>query len=388
MRSGRSVNPEIFSWVRLSAAARGLTSPARYLTLILTLAVSATSGQAAPPSPKPWTWEDLHGVTRTRAELDRILQDSELLRDSNGKQGHLADLRGASLAGADLHAANLESANLQHAKLTGADLSGADLFHADLTGADLEQANLKSANLEKAHLTHADLTGADLTGVNYEPTSNPPSESIAEAENIEALAYRDSPSALVQLRKQLDNDGFRAAERKITCALKRGEAAKDGWVERWFNTIAFDWTSEYGMRPGRALLIWLLLFVVCSIIYGVFIHRAGESGIYLVPIGPQKLPEKRLSLGPIAPGSRGEFLLHALGRETRVAFYALYFGLITAFSLGIWDINFGKWLHQFPRTEYDLKPKGWARPVAATQAILSVGLIVLWILTYFGRPFE
>lgn len=363
---------------------------------------------------------DLHGADLTGAHLDNADLSGTNLIDTTLDGAVLSDatlnvaiLTGAHLAHADLHGAHLNKAilqdavlsdatlafatltgaylyraNLTHANLESADLTHAILDNADLTSAYLDYANLTSAYLSAANLTNAVLYGAQLPGVRYEPTHNPPSQSIAYAHEIESLTYSSDPSALVQLRKQFENDGFRAAERKVTYALMRGEVAKEGWFEKWFNTITFDWTSQYGMNPGRALLIWLWLFLGCSVIYGVFIHHAGESGIYLLQHGPKKPPDERLSPRLLSPGARWAFPFRVIRREARVAFYGLYFSLMTAFSLGVWDINFGRWLHQFPRTEFDLKPKGWARPVAATQAALSVGLIVLWVLTYFGRPFE
>jgi len=413
-------------------------SAALVVALILAVTAQAASGQPARPSPKPWTWEDSHRVTRTRAELHQILEDHALWLGSKGKKGHRADLTGAIMDGADLDHADLKDAilndarlnrthlnyavlneaKLKNAELLGADLANADLGGADLSGANLYEAQLCNANLGEArlngaelvgadvsgahfieaHLTDADLSGMDLTdanfllvdlrGARYEPKSNPASVNIAGANNIEFLTYEDNPLALMQLRNQLQNDGFRIAERKITYALKWNETKRADWGERWFNTIAFDWTSQYGMNPGRALLIWLWLFLVCSVIYGGFIHHTGESGIYLIRPGPEKSPDEPLRPRPIPRGSRWSYPFRVIGREAGVALYALYFSLMTAFSLGVWDINFGKWLHQFPRREFELKPKGWARPVAAVQAILSVGLIVLWVLTYFGRPFN
>jgi hypothetical protein len=31
---------------------------------------------------------------------------------------------------------------------------------------------------------------------------------------------------------------------------------------------------------------------------------------------------------------------------------------------------------------------GWVRMVSGLQSLLNVYLLVLWVLTYFGRPFE
>jgi hypothetical protein len=35
-----------------------------------------------------------------------------------------------------------------------------------------------------------------------------------------------------------------------------------------------------------------------------------------------------------------------------------------------------------------LRATGWVRTVAGIQSLLSVYLLALWVLTYFGRPFE
>jgi len=58
------------------------------------------------------------------------------------------------------------------------------------------------------------------------------------------------------------------------------------------------------------------------------------------------------------------------------------------FNIGFRDINFGRWLRMLTKHEYDLKPVGWVRTVAGLQSLVSVYLVALWFLTYFGRPFE
>lgn len=58
-----------------------------------------------------------------------------------------------------------------------------------------------------------------------------------------------------------------------------------------------------------------------------------------------------------------------------------------AFNIGFRDINFGRWLRLLTKRGYDLKAVGWARTVSGFQSLLSVYLIALWVLSYFGRPF-
>jgi hypothetical protein len=66
----------------------------------------------------------------------------------------------------------------------------------------------------------------------------------------------------------------------------------------------------------------------------------------------------------------------------------MFFSAMSAFNIGFRDINFGRWLRLLTKRDYDIKALGWARTVAGFQSLISVYLIALWVLTYFGRPFE
>jgi hypothetical protein len=66
----------------------------------------------------------------------------------------------------------------------------------------------------------------------------------------------------------------------------------------------------------------------------------------------------------------------------------LYFSFLSAFSLGWRELNVGTWIARMQPREYVLRATGWVRTVAGIQSLLSVYLLALWVLTYFGRPFE
>ena len=156
---------------------------------ILLLVVTARlTGQ----TPNNFEWKDASGTTRNLSDLQEILRKHQQL-------GIKADLSGAHLSGANL---------------TGAQLSG-----AVLTGAILDHADLRDAALNGAQLS-----GANLGGALFEPSSLPELRGIAAAKNLELLTYVANPDALVQLRQQFRDGGFREQERKITYALKRREA--------------------------------------------------------------------------------------------------------------------------------------------------------------------
>ena len=401
-------------------------------------------GEANKSTPAVWSGKEV-----PPADLDRILKEHKLWLDSQGKQGSRANLSGALLKKADLREANLKKADLMgtdlsvallnkadlseanligaylcganlgvadlsgalligaylseahlmYANLSEANLVGANLIGALLIGASLREVNLRGANLMYAHLSGTSLLDADLTGANlskaylsgtfYELKSGPELRGIAEARDLEFLTYGTNPDALFQLRKQFQDSGFRTQERKITYALNRREAEGDGLVERWFRRIAFEWTCQYGMNPGQALKIWGGLFSLCWLAYVIFIHLPGESGVYRIKKGErQEWLEEEIRPRQVFARSWWRYSLQVIAREPRLVLWAGFFSLMSAFNIGFREIDFGRWLRLLPRTEFDLKAKGWARTVAGFQSLFSVYLIALWVLTYFGRPFD
>ena len=96
----------------------------------------------------------------SKDQLKAILHAHKLWLDSEGKEGQMADLKGANLKGAILISSNLQGANLQGANLYGAYLKKASLKNADLVGANLRGANLRCEDCAQApeHETCHDVT--------------------------------------------------------------------------------------------------------------------------------------------------------------------------------------------------------------------------------------
>jgi hypothetical protein len=366
---------------------------------------------------------NLSGADLTQAFLpDADLTDADLT-DANLTRAALggANLTGANLSGANLTAASLIDTNLTRAGLGLANLSGANLFVANLTGANLSRANLTGANLWVANLTDAALGGANLDRAIFEPKSLPHLGAVSRAQNLELLTYLDEPAALVQLRKQFEDGGLREQERKITYALKRREAELS-WARGtsrglpgeqgtrailWssdsilanlasftLNKVFFEWTCQYGMSPGRPLILGLVLWFLCSLLYLVCIHAPGEARLYRVygqSIRDDPSARRRVErISPLStthlPGPR--WLFQFFRRECLLLRTSMFFSLMSAFNIGFRDINFGRWLRLLTRQEFDIKAVGWARVIAGWQSLISVYLIALWVLTFFGRPFD
>jgi hypothetical protein len=65
-----------------------------------------------------------------------------------------------------------------------------------------------------------------------------------------------------------------------------------------------------------------------------------------------------------------------------------YFSLLSAFNIGWRELNVGNWIARMQPYEYKLQATGWTRTVSGIQSLISVYLLALSVLTYFGRPFE
>ncbi len=349
---------------------------------------------------------DLRSIDLFKANLSGAnlsganLSDANLiwanLSGANLKEADLsvAHLNGVDLGYANLSGANLSDANLRHTRLVGAnlsmaDLSGANLVSANLSIADLSMAKLSHANLVSAHLPGADLSGAifsraNLGYVHFEPMELPHSGGIASASNLYQMSYFTNPQALTKLRQVFKEGGYYQQEREITCAIQRSKTVEIrskgkflSFFEATFRYIFFDLTCQWGMVPGRALLILLALIPVFAIPYVVALRLPSQDGIWIKWADDRV----RVDLGTKKPTRRNL-------RWRQAPALALYFSVLSAFNIGWRELNVGNWIQRIQAKEYTLKATGWVRTVAGVQSLISAYLIAIWALTYFGRPFE
>ncbi len=337
----------------------------------------------------------LNGADFFTAELNNAyLRMAEL----NGADLIGAKLNNADLVDAKLNGAVLRSAELNNANLGGAQLNSADLYLAELNNARLNGAVLKRATLSRAYLTGALLAAVDLTGAEYAPASAGPPDAFVEGiMGLETVAFpRRQESGLMQLRDLLQKAGLRELEREATFAIESGRTrhAIAGWRQNFgggaegiFRMMAFDWTTGYGLYPGRALkiivVVWLLLILVYFWPIRLTPEQSSGAGIYQVwPSDRIETNGGKISVGKSIKINRLQCgTLAAIGR-------AGYFSLLSAFHIGWRDLNVGTWIARVQPREYALRATGWVRVVSGIQSLLSVYLLAMWALTYFGRPFQ
>jgi uncharacterized protein YjbI with pentapeptide repeats len=362
----------------------------------------------------------LYGAGLSEADLrEATLQEADLtVATLQGANLNKATLRGAmlytaTLQEADLSEADLQGANLNKATLRGAILRETTLQGANLSGADLQGATLIDLELKDANLRYVNLTGAVLE---IKPGALPTQDipSIGGTGSLNTLSFFTSPHTLIELREGFKKAGLRQKEREVTYAiehtkmrlawgpLKQGERS---WLERLaskgeslFNYVLFELPSGYGLVPSRALATLGCLILGFSLVYMVALVTArGRAGIWVTWPTDRVYQEEgakeatRVTNTFFFPRWQVRAAGHWWGvllRGVCVPLIGLYFSILSAFSLGWRELNVGTWIARMQPREYTLRATGWVRTMSGIQSLLSVYLLALWVLTYFGRPFE
>ena len=320
------------------------------------------------------TWAQLNNADLWEAQLNNAN-----LRDATLNKANLSE---AQLNNANLEWAKLNNANLAKAQLNNANLRDAELNNADLTGAKLNNADLWEARLKEAYLSGVSLTGAklayaDLTNATYDPKGalDPDVAGIYGLDTVRIP--RGEETGLVQLRDLLQKAGLRDLEREATFSIEYWRTRYANAVERYFRMAAFEWTTKYGLYPHDALKIIALIWLLPSLVYfwPIYLPPKGSStgGIY------QVWPSDRMETSGEAASLSNSSKVNRLKRGPLAALgYAAYFSLLYV----------GSWIARIQPREYTLRATGWVRVISGVQSLLSVYLLAIWVLTYFGRPFQ
>ena len=137
--------------------------------------------------------------------------------------------------------------------------------------------------------------------------------------------------------------------------------------------------TDYGADPWQPLIaLVLLIFVFWGLYLGAVIVPSREYGIWRV------LTEDS-GIEILGKGERKH-----IGRDSVgiwAVLYTLYFSVLSAFQFGWGDLSVSSWIVRLQAREYQLKPSGWVRRLSGLQSFISIYLVIIWAITYFGLPF-
>src|SRR5262249_40075087 len=154
-----------------------------------------------------------------------------------------------------------------------------------------------------------------------------------------------------------------------------------------FRYVAFDLTTAYSLRPSRALVLIVALWALLIPIYAWPIWRSKRplTASNICRVWPKERVEVREDQLAVDNPARVE-PRHARGLAA--VGWASYFSLLSAFQIGFREFSVGTWLSRAQPRNFSLESTGWVRTVSGLQSLLSVYLLAMWLLTYFGRPFQ
>ena len=302
-----------------------------------------------------------------------------------------ADFKGANLEGAEFRSTTIdaffEDANLVNANFGCSEfLNDASFDRANLTGANFREVQFSFASFVGANLNGVDFTDAKFTDeVIYEPASEtmPDLGGIASAGPLEFLTYENDRTALVELRDAFREAGYKQQADTLTYAIRRtarADLADEGLtslIDSWFQLVFFELPVAYGKEKARPLLVMLGGIFLFAFPYYLALTRFGSDGIWR-----KWHPERvRQDLGQEKPER-----LRLSGFQA--AYTAIYFSMLSAFHIGWRDLNVGSWLSRLQTREFTYSASGWVRSLSGFQSLLSVYLLALWALSYFGQPFD
>lgn len=385
-----------------------------------------------------------HGACLRYSDFER----AALMRAEFGKAKlYGADLSYAKATGASFNGADLTKATLSGTGLVGVDFNHAILTGADLWRADVRNAVYIpkthpflphfafAANL--SHLRFGNNpTGILELGKKFETAGYV----RAAREVIHALIkraaeryvdYRRLKVPLIEIEKELQTyiDAYKAESDKkkrleiearwkeAKCRLAAYKQSIDyvehfheidylefehqqfarlsAWGRFWerarhaaINAL-FGLTTYYGLRPFRPLAGVMTLWLLASIYYAFTIYLSPSTAKLLLAVSRLNDPSKKrlLRLRRRRADRKSKLIPHLLseGNElVRCWRIGLFFGLMSVANIGFRGIDFGRWIRMFQPRPFDIVPMGWTRTVSAAQALLSLTLLLLALITYFG----
>jgi hypothetical protein len=375
-------------------------------------------------------WRNHNGARHSGQEFVDILRDDRSegsilangnfddLRFNGHQFMHSLNFRGSTFIGASLCAV---VANM------GGDFTDADFTDASLAKSTFENALFVRAKLIDTDMTDTVLYGTDLAGANFEPSELPSAKSFALAKNIEQVTYGNNPAPLNLMKMKLEEAGSAEEARKVTFALNETEDARllhscrppdkreIAWIihgvtpfrtakrtdciKYYGRKLLFETTNSYGMNRAKPLVWLVVVWAVGCLLFWCFLQRDSKSGLSIqlsrefsdgkVRVRSWKLrrrrrPETSPGSGTGAIWKRVWFSVKDQVRLlSAVSFYSLT--SITTFSFKEWDP--GRWLNLVLARNYKLIGRGWVKRLAGVQALISLYLLVLLVLSLFSLPF-
>jgi hypothetical protein len=100
---------------------------------------------------------------------------------------------------------------------------------------------------------------------------------------------------------------------------------------------------------------------------------------------PKEIIEIRDGDAEIAAAVRVEQLNR---RAIPALLWSLYISFLSTFHFGYKELSVAAWVARAQPRPFGFEATGWLRAISGIQSILCLFLLAMWLLAYFGRPFQ
>jgi len=246
-----------------------------------------------------------------------------------------------------------------------------------------------SGTFSGATLDSGSFYKADISNVVFSPESLGAFTMghMIRAEGLDKLFQDDRPEQIARLKTYFRDNCARQREREITCAINRQE---QGFLKK----ALFDCPFKYGASLSRPFLFVAGIYILATVLYYIllrFLRRGGMIffGKEIVMLNGEARRESETINEYIEKVARLPiWRRERLGGEIKIIIMILTFSLISTFNLGFRDYDFARWLRLMWFHNVEFKADGAVRLIAGVQSLLSVLLMVLGLLFYYGRFFD
>ena len=241
----------------------------------------------------------------------------------------------------------------------------------------MTRADLQYANLTRANLKGASLRDANVRGVKFEPR---PLKTIAGLVGIRGLSniQLTNVNNVMNKHKMFNAAGFKTEEKALTSALRKHLLSFVSSLEKFTWSVLFGGLlTDYGtklLRPLAALLI------ICSLFIWPYFWALWKQD---KTSGMLRISAKDCLL-KVANKSNQELVC---GQNVwRSLALALYVSFHSAFHFGWSELKVSNRAVRILKCENTLSATGWVRIVSGMQSVISLYLVLMWLMVYFGNP--
>ncbi len=352
----------------------------------------------------------------TRADLNRV----SLKKTNNDRAIVLnAEIMNSEAQESSFYDAIIDSSTFYDTKFNKSDFSRATIKDSSFRTSDFRNSYFQFTTFDNVDLSFADISGAYFDGASinnlifsYMPSGEGLPEDYDYAQDCRKLPAM--PRGYFEVMKDHKERGIKhvyvalKAERQRNihhCLLQNSPGLFDR-AEALLNIVLFEYTTDWGKKPNKAVTLIFYLFITFGLFYWLLFLLSRRFNAIRRSFGKYRPSSEDEEVESVVGLTREDFIPDIHDYTVRNKFLAKHiflalplwclaclgrafqFSLITTFHYGFRNLNLGSCVTRLQFEHYIIKTHGFIRFLTGIQSLVSLYLVVIFFVTYFGDPFS